>query len=220
MKELLTGLFEHQTLSRPDARQLMDAIGKGDLNDAQIASLITTYRMRNISIDELLGFRDSLLDRKVSVDTRGYRPIDIVGTGGDGKNTFNISTCACFVVAGAGFHVAKHGNSGASSISGASNVLAHHGVCFPADNDRLMKSLEQSGVMYMHAPLFNDALKHVADVRKALGIRSFFNLLGPLVNPALPAYQLLGVYNLPMMRLYNYVYQRGETRYAVVHSLL
>ena len=171
------------------------------------------------SIDELLGFRDSLLDRKVSVDTRGYRPIDIVGTGGDGKNTFNISTCACFVVAGAGFHVAKHGNSGASSISGASNVLAHHGVCFTADNDRLMKSLEQSGVMYMHAPLFNDALKHVADVRKALGIRSFFNLLGPLVNPALPAYQLLGVYNLPMMRLYNYVYQRGETRYAVVHSL-
>ena len=136
MKELLTGLFEHQTLSRPDARQLMDAIGKGDLNDAQIASLITTYRMRNISIDELLGFRDSLLDRKVSVDTRGYRPIDIVGTGGDGKNTFNISTCACFVVAGAGFHVAKHGNSGARSISGASHVLAQPGVCFTAENDR------------------------------------------------------------------------------------
>lgn len=219
MKAILNRLFEYQNLSASEATELLLKTGRGEYNDAEIASLITAFQMRNISIDELLGFRTALLEMMIPVDLKGYRPIDIVGTGGDGKNTFNISTCACFVVAGAGFPVAKHGNGGASSVSGASNVLEYHRVRFSADNDRLMRSLDGCGVMYLHAPLFNKAMKRVAPIRKSLGMRSFFNILGPLVNPARPPYQLLGVYNLPMMRLYNYVYQRGETTYAIVHSL-
>lgn len=219
MKNTLYKLFDHQYLGKDEARTILQHIASGAYNDAQIASLITVFLMRSISVDELTGFREALLDMRVPVDLSEYKPIDIVGTGGDGKNTFNVSTAACFVVAGAGYHVVKHGNYGATSVSGASNVMENHGVKFSADVGQLRRSLDESGIAYLHAPLFNPALKAVAPVRKSLGVRSFFNMLGPLVNPVIPAYQLLGVYSLPLLRLYSYTYQVNETRYAVVHSL-
>ena len=156
---------------------------------------------------------------RVPVDLSEFSPIDIVGTGGDGKNTFNISTAACFTVAGAGFPVVKHGNYGATSVSGASNVMEQHGVKFTNDVDKLRRSMERCNIAYLHAPLFNPALKAVAPVRKSLAVRTFFNMLGPLVNPVLPSYQLLGVYNLPLLRLYSYTYQASNIKFAVVHSL-
>ena len=219
MRQLLYRLFEHQYLGKEEARNILQDIARGCYDDAQIASLITVFLMRSISVEELTGFRDALLEMRVPVDLSEYRPIDIVGTGGDGKNTFNISTCSCFVVAGAGYNVVKHGNYGATSVSGASNVMERHGVKFTSDPDKLRMSMETCHIAYLHAPLFNPALKAVAPVRKNLGVRSFFNMLGPLVNPAMPAYQLLGVYNLPLLRLYNYTYQESGTRFAVVHSL-
>ena len=219
MKQLLYRLFEHQYLGREEARVILQNIAEGRYNDAQIASLITVFLMRSISVEELTGFREALLDMRVPIDLAEFKPIDIVGTGGDGKNTFNISTCSCFVVAGAGYNVVKHGNYGATSVSGASNVMEQHGSKFTNNNDQLRRNMEACHITYLHAPLFNPALKAVAPVRKNLGVRSFFNMLGPLVNPAMPAYQLLGVYNLPLLRLYNYTYQESGTRFAVVHSL-
>ena len=219
MKQLLYRLFEHQYLGREEARAILQNIAEGRYNDAQIASLITVFLMRSISVEELTGFREALLDMRVPIDLAEFKPIDIVGTGGDGKNTFNISTCSCFVVAGAGYNVVKHGNYGATSVSGASNVMEQHGLKFTNNNDQLRRNMETCHITYLHAPLFNPALKAVAPVRKNLGVRSFFNMLGPLVNPAMPAYQLLGVYNLPLLRLYNYTYQESGTRFAVVHSL-
>ena len=219
MKDILYRLFEHQYLGRDEAHRILHNIATGCYDDAQIASLITVFLMRNISVDELMGFREALLDMRVPVDLAEYKPIDIVGTGGDGKNTFNISTAACFVVAGAGYKVVKHGNYGATSVSGASNVMQQHGVKFTTDAGQLRRSIEDCNLAYLHAPLFNPALKAVANVRKHLGVRSFFNMLGPLVNPVMPTYQLLGVYNLPLLRLYNYTYQESGTRFAVVHSL-
>lgn len=219
MKQLLYRLFEHQYLGREEARVILQNIAEGRYNDAQIASLITVFLMRSISVEELTGFREALLDMRVPIDLEEFKPIDIVGTGGDGKNTFNISTCSCFVVAGAGYNVVKHGNYGATSVSGASNVMEQHGIKFTNNNDQLRRNMEACHITYLHAPLFNPALKAVAPVRKNLGVRSFFNMLGPLVNPAMPAYQLLGVYNLPLLRLYNYTYQESGTRFAVVHSL-
>lgn len=219
MKQILYKLFEHRYLGRTEARDILQNIVQGKYNDAQIASLITVFLMRNISVEELTGFRDALLEMRIPVDLSEYAPIDIVGTGGDGKNTFNISTAACFVVAGAGYPVVKHGNYGATSVSGASNVMEQHGVKFTSDMSRLRKSMDMCNIAYLHAPLFNSAMKAVASVRKALGVRTFFNMLGPLVNPALPKYQLLGVYNLSLLRLYNYVFQGSDTRFAVVHGL-
>ena len=219
MKDILYRLFEHQYLGQEEARLILQRIAAGEYNDSQIASLITVFLMRNISVEELSGFREALLEMRVPVDLADYKPIDIVGTGGDGKNTFNISTASCFVVAGAGYNVVKHGNYGATSVSGASNVMEQHGVKFTNDTDKLRKSMETCRIAYLHAPLFNPALKAVAAVRKSLGVRSFFNMLGPLVNPALPKYQLLGVYNLSLLRLYNYVFQGSDTRFAVVHGL-
>ena len=219
MKQLLYRLFEHQYLGREEARVILQNIAEGRYNDAQIASLITVFLMRSISVEELTGFREALLDMRVPIDLAEFKPIDIVGTGGDGKNTFNISTCSCFVVAGAGYNVVKHGNYGATSVSGASNVMEQHGIKFTNNNDQLRRNMEACHITYLHAPLFNPALKAVAPVRKNLGVRSFFNMLGPLVNPAMPAYQLLGVYNLPLLRLYNYTYPESGTRFAVVHSL-
>ena len=219
MKQLLYRLFEHQYLGREEARVILQNIAEGRYNDAQIASLITVFLMRSISVEELTGFREALLDMRVPIDLAEFKPIDIVGTGGDGKNTFNISTCSCFVVAGAGYNVVKHGNYGATSVSGASNVMEQHGIKFTNNNDQLRRNMEACHITYLHAPLFNPALKAVAPVRKNLGVRSFFNMLGPLVNPAMPTYQLLGVYNLPLLRLYNYTYQESGTRFAVVHSL-
>lgn len=219
MKQILYKLFEHQYLGRDEARIILQNIAQGKYNDVQVASLITVFLMRNISVEELCGFRDALLEMRIPIDLSEFSPIDIVGTGGDGKNTFNISTAACFTVAGAGFPVVKHGNYGATSVSGASNVMEQHGVKFTSDIDKLRRSMEKCNIAYLHAPLFNPALKAVAPVRKALAVRTFFNMLGPLVNPVLPRYQLLGVYNLPLLRLYSYTYQASNIKFAVVHSL-
>lgn len=219
MKQILYKLFEHQYLGRDEARTILQNIAQGKYNDVQIASLITVFLMRNISVEELSGFREALLEMRIPLNLDEYAPIDIVGTGGDGKNTFNVSTAACFLVAAAGFPVVKHGNYGATSVSGASNVMEQHGVKFTSDADRLRRSMDGCNIAYLHAPLFNPALKAVAPVRKALGVRTFFNMLGPLVNPVLPKYQLLGVYNLPLLRLYTYTYQASNTKFAVVHSL-
>lgn len=219
MKNLLYKMFEHKSLSHNEARDILLKIADGKFNDAQLSAFMTVFLMRSITIDELTGFRDAILERRLPVDFGNTKAIDIVGTGGDGKNTFNISTCTCFVVAGAGRKVVKHGNYGASSVSGASNVLENHGVKFTSDLDRLHKSLDESGVCYLHAPFFSPALKSVAPVRKALGIRNFFNMLGPLVNPVMPRHQLLGVYNLKLQRLYSYIAQQEGIRSAVVHSL-
>lgn len=219
MKQILYRLFEHQYLGREEARKILEEIAAGKYSDTQVAALITVFLMRSISVEELSGFRDALMDMRLNIDLSEYSPIDIVGTGGDGKNTFNISTAACFVVAGAGYPVVKHGNYGATSISGASNVMEMHGVKFSSDRDKLARSIGECGMAYLHAPLFNPALKAVAPVRKSLAVRSFFNLLGPLVNPAKPACQLLGVYNLPLLRLYSYTYQQSGVRFGVVHSM-
>lgn len=219
MKQILYRLFEHQYLGREEARKILGEIAAGRYSDTQVAALITVFLMRSISVEELSGFRDALMEMRLDADLSEFSPIDIVGTGGDGKNTFNISTAACFVVAGAGYPVVKHGNYGATSISGASNVMEMHGVKFTSDRERLARSIGECGMAYLHAPLFNPALKAVAPVRKSLAVRSFFNLLGPLVNPARPAYQLLGVYNLPLLRLYSYTYQQSGVRFGVVHSM-
>lgn len=212
-------MFEHRSLGRDEAREVLLNIADGKYNDAQLAAFMTVFLMRSITIDELSGFRDALLERRLPVDLGEEKAIDIVGTGGDGKNTFNISTATCFVVAGTGRKVVKHGNYGATSVSGASNVLEHHGVKFTAEVDRLRRSLDESGVAYLHAPFFSPALKSVAPVRKALAVRNFFNMLGPLVNPTLPKYQLLGVYNLKLMRLYNYIAESEGINCTIVHSL-
>lgn len=219
MKEILYQLFDYQYLTREQAREVLFSIVKGDVPETQIASLITSFLMRSISVDEILGFRDALLEMRVQADLSDYDPLDIVGTGGDGKNTFNISTTACFVVAGAGYPVVKHGNYGATSISGASNVIESLGVRFTTDRDQLRRSLDSCGLAYLHAPLFSPALKAVAPVRKSLGVRNFFNVLGPLVNPVQPRYQMLGVYSLSMSRLYSYIYQAENKRFSIVHSL-
>ena len=219
MKNLLYRLFEHQYLGREEAQKVLVDIAEGKYNNEQIAALLTVFLMRNISVDELAGFRDALLSMRIPVDLKEYKPIDIVGTGGDGKNTFNISTASCFVLAGAGYPVVKHGNYGATSVSGASNVIEQHGVKFTNDVNKLRKSLDACRFAYLHAPFFNPAMKMVASIRKNLGVRTFFNLLGPLVNPVMPAYQLLGVYNLPLFRLYSYTYQASGTRFCVVHSI-
>ncbi|SFL49962.1 anthranilate phosphoribosyltransferase [Porphyromonadaceae bacterium KH3CP3RA] len=219
MKEILYKLFDYHYLSREEAKEVLFSIVKGDVADTQIASLITSFLMRNISVDEILGFRDALLDMRVGVDLSDYGALDIVGTGGDGKNTFNISTAACFVVAGAGYNVVKHGNYGATSISGASNVIEQQGVKFTTDSDKLRESLDNCHIAYLHAPLFSPALKAVAPVRKSLGVRTFFNVLGPLVNPVQPEFQMLGVYNLGMSRLYGYIYQEEKKKFCIVHSM-
>lgn len=219
MKDLLYRMFEHDNLTREEARTVMLNIADGKYNDSQLAAFMTVFLMRSITTEELAGFRDAILERRLPVDFGGVEAIDIVGTGGDGKNTFNISTASCFVVAGTGRKVVKHGNYGASSVSGASNVLEHHGVKFSSDHDVLARSLEESGVCYLHAPFFSPALKSVANVRKSLAVRTFFNMLGPLVNPVIPRHQLLGVYNLKLMRLYNYIAQNEGIECTVVHSL-
>jgi anthranilate phosphoribosyltransferase len=219
MKEILYKLFDYHYLSREEAKEVLFVIVKGDVPDTQVASLITSFLMRSISVDEILGFRDALLDMRVAVDLTDYAALDIVGTGGDGKNTFNISTASCFVVAGAGYNVVKHGNYGATSISGASNVIEQQGVKFTTDSDQLRRSLDECHIAYLHAPLFSPALKAVAPVRKSLGVRSFFNILGPLVNPVQPGHQMLGVYNLAMSRFYSYIFQEEKKKFCIVHSL-
>lgn len=220
MKQILNRLFTHQYLDRTEAKDVMTRMAAGKYNESQIAAFISVYLMRSISIDEFMGFTDALLDLRTNVDElQAYNPIDIVGTGGDNKNTFNISTLSCFTVAAAGYKVAKHGNYGATSVSGASNVMEQHGVKFTSDVSKLEKSLEKTNIAFLHAPLFNDALKVVAPVRKALGVRTFFNMLGPVVNPIRPKRSVLGVFNLKMARMYYYMYQQTDVDYAIIHGL-
>jgi anthranilate phosphoribosyltransferase len=219
MKKILQYLFEHKTLTRELSRDILTRIARGEYNDSEMAAFITVFLMRSITIDELQGFRDALLDLCVRVDLDGVDTIDIVGTGGDGKNTFNISTLSCFIVAGTGHKVAKHGNYGASSISGASNVMEQLGYVFKNDTGRLKKEVDVAGICFLHAPLFHPALKTVGPIRKQLGIRTFFNMLGPMVNPAFPTTQLVGVYSLEMARIYNYLLQQTAGRFTIIHSL-
>ncbi len=220
MKQILNRLFEHQYLNRDEAKEVLTKMAAGEYNDSQIAAFISVFLMRSISTDEFFGFRDALLSLCTDVTSlQKYDPVDIVGTGGDNKNTFNISTLSCFVVASAGYKVAKHGNYGATSVSGASNVMEQHGMKFTSDVDKLEKSLDQCNIAYLHAPLFNDAMKVVAPVRKALRVRTFFNMLGPVVNPVKPKKNVLGVFNLKMARLYYYIYQDTDSDYTVLHSL-
>jgi anthranilate phosphoribosyltransferase len=194
-------------------------IGKAIYNEHEITAFMTVYLMRSITIEELQGFRDALLELCVPIDLNGHAVLDIVGTGGDGKNTFNISTLACFIVAGAGQKVAKHGNYGASTISGASNVMEQLGYKFKNNVDQLKREVEEANICFMHAPMFHPALKTVGPIRKNLGMRTFFNMLGPMVNPAKPAYQLVGVYNLEMARVYNYLLQQTGGAFTIIHSL-
>lgn len=219
MKKILQFLFEHKTLSREQAKDVLVNIGKGVYNEHEITAFMTVYLMRSITIDELQGFRDALLELCVPVDFNEFNTIDIVGTGGDGKNTFNISTLSCFIVAGTGQKVAKHGNYGASSISGASNVMEQMGYKFKNDNDRLKKEIDEANICFLHAPLFHPALKTVGPIRKNLAMRTFFNMLGPMVNPANPKYQLVGVFNLEMARIYNYLLQQTERSFTIIHGL-
>lgn len=219
MKTILPRLFNHEELTAEESKQILLNISREMYSEAQIAALLTVFQMRSITVDELAGFREALMETRIPIDFAPYRPIDIVGTGGDGKNTFNISTCASFVVAGAGYKVAKHGNYGATSVSGASNVIEQHGVRFTNNPDILKRSMEECNIAYLHAQLFNPAMKFVGPVRKALGVRTLFNLLGPLVNPCQPAYQLLGVADLAQMRLYTNVFYRLGIDFAVVNSL-
>ena len=219
MKKILQYLFEYKTLSREQAKEALMNISKGAYNDYEITAFATAYLMRSITVNELQGFCDALLELCVKIDFSEYELIDIVGTGGDGKNTFNISTLACFIVAGAGLKVAKHGNYGASTISGASNVMEQLGYTFKSDSAKLKAELDKANICFLHAPLFHPALKTVAPMRKQFGLRTFFNMLGPLINPVHPAFQLLGVYSLEIARLYNYVLQKTDRTYAIVFSL-
>jgi anthranilate phosphoribosyltransferase len=219
MKKILQQLFEYKTLSRADAEKVMINIANGMYSDAEIASFITVYLMRSITIEELQGFQDALLQLATAVDLGDEPLMDIVGTGGDGKNTFNISTLSCFIVAGTGQKVAKHGNYGATSVSGSSNVMEQLGYRFSNNQDQLKAELESANICFLHAPLFHPALKVVAGIRKNLAVRTFFNMLGPMVNPAKPAYQLVGVYNLEMARIYNYMLQQGTSQFTIIHSL-
>lgn len=219
MKKILKHLFEHKTLSREQAKEVMLNIPKGVYNETEITAFITVYLMRSITIEELQGFRDGLLELAITVNMNGYKVMDIVGTGGDGKNTFNISTLACFIVAGAGKKVAKHGNYGATSVSGASNVMENLGYKFKNNEGQLLNEVEKTNFCFLHAPQFHPALKAVAQIRKNIGFRTFFNMLGPMVNPANPEYQLVGVYNLEMARIYNYLLQPSGKPFVIIHGL-
>jgi anthranilate phosphoribosyltransferase len=219
MKKILQYLFEHKTLSRIKAKEILLGISNNQYNDSEITAFITIYLMRSITIEELHGFRDALLELSVKVKLTGGKIMDIVGTGGDGKNSFNISTLACFIVAGANQKVAKHGNYGASTISGASNVMEQLGYRFKNDNAALQKELDATNICFLHAPMFHPALKVVGPIRKNLGVRTFFNMLGPMVNPASPDFQLVGVYNLEMARIYNYLLQQTGKPFTIIHSL-
>ncbi|AUS06032.1 anthranilate phosphoribosyltransferase [Pseudotamlana carrageenivorans] len=219
MKDVLNRLINHETLSSEEAKQVLVNISKGMYNQSQIVCFLSVYMMRSITLNELSGFRDALLDLCIAVDLNAYNPIDLCGTGGDGKDTFNISTLASFITAGAGVHVAKHGNYGVSSSCGSSNVMEHLGIKFSNDVDFLKRSIEQAGICVLHAPLFHPAMKEVGPIRKELGVKTFFNMLGPMVNPAFPKNQMVGVFNLELQRLYGYLYQKTDKNYSIIHAL-
>lgn len=219
MKKILNHLFENKSFSREEAKAILVSMAQGEFNSSQIAAFLTAYAMRNITVDELQGFRDAMLNLCLKVNFEGYDLIDLCGTGGDGKDTFNISTLASFVVAGAGYKVAKHGNYGVSSGCGSSNVMEYLGYKFTSDEGELKRDLDTAGICFLHAPLFNPAMKIVAPIRRELGIKTFFNMLGPMVNPSQPKYQMVGVFSLELARLYAYLYQGLERQYTILHAL-
>ena len=219
MKETLNKLINHDILTKEDAKQILVNIAKGDYNTSQIAAFLTVYMMRSITIEELEGFRDALLELCLAVDLSAYNPVDLCGTGGDGKDTFNISTLASFITAGAGVKVTKHGNYGVSSKCGSSNVMEFLGIKFSNEVGFLEKSIDEAGICVLHAPLFHPAMKNVAPIRKELGVKTFFNMLGPMVNPAFPKNQMVGVFNLELARMYGYLYQNTDKNYTVLHAL-
>ncbi len=219
MKQILNKLFEHQTLSHTEAKEVLIAIAKETFNQAHLAAFLTVFRMRPITVSELSGFREALLELAVKVDLSDFNTIDLCGTGGDGKNTFNISTLTSFIVAGTGNKVAKHGNYSVSSASGSSNMLEYLGYKFTNDETTLKRQLEKANICFLHAPLFHPAMKAVGPVRKELGIKTFFNMLGPLVNPSQPQNQLVGVFNLEVARCYNYLLQNVDLNYGILYAL-
>lgn len=219
MKETLNKLINHEILPKEEAKQILVNIAKGEYNPSQIAAFLTVYMMRSITIEELEGFRDALLELCLAVDLSDYDPIDLCGTGGDGKDTFNISTLASFVTAGAGVKVTKHGNYGVSSKCGSSNVMEFLGIKFSNDADFLKKSIEEAGICVLHAPLFHPAMKNVGPIRRELAVKTFFNMLGPMVNPAFPKNQMVGVFNLELARMYGYLYQNTDKKFTVLHAL-
>lgn len=219
MKTILNRLIQHETLSKEEAKSVLVNISNGIYNPSQIASFLTAFMMRSITIDELSGFREALLELCIAIDLSDYNAIDLCGTGGDGKDTFNISTLASFVTAGAGINVAKHGNYGVSSISGSSNVMENLGIKFSNDKGFLEKCIDQTGICVLHAPLFHPAMKNVAPIRKELAVKTFFNMLGPMVNPSFPKNQLVGVFSLELARMYAYLYQNTNTNFTILHSL-
>ncbi|MDF2517852.1 MAG: anthranilate phosphoribosyltransferase [Sphingobacterium sp.] len=219
MKEILAHLFEYKTFSRQEAYEILTNIAKGKYDSHQIAAFMTAYGMRSIRVEELGGFRDAMYDLCLKLDFEGYNLIDLCGTGGDGKNTFNISTIASFVTAGAGYQVAKHGNIGVSSSCGSSNVMEYLGYQFTNDKAELRRQLDEANICFLHAPLFHPAMKTVAPIRRALGVKTFFNMLGPLTNPANPKFQSVGVFSLELARLYGYLYQNTNKQYSIIHAL-
>lgn len=219
MKDVLNKLFKYQSLSKNEAFEILSNLATGKYNQSQMAAFLTVYLMRSITVEELEGFRDAMLELCVRVPADDYNAIDLCGTGGDGKNTFNISTISSFVVAGAGQTVTKHGNYGVSSVSGSSNVLESMGAKFTNDIDTIRKSLDKANICFLHAPLFHPAMKNVGPVRRELGVKTFFNMLGPMVNPAFPKNQLVGVFSLELARLYGYLYQNTDKNFVILHSL-
>lgn len=219
MKDILNQLFEGQPLTTQQAKKTLIDIAKGNYNSAQITAFITSYMIQKITVAELMGFREALLELCIAIDLTDYSPIDLCGTGGDGKNAFNISTISSFVVAGAGVPVTKHGNYGVSSLCGSSNVLEYLGVQFTNDAFLLKKQIESTNLCFLHAPLFHPALKNMAPIRKELGLKTFFNILGPMVNPSQPKYQMVGVFSLDLLRMYAEIYQNMQKKFTIVHSL-
>lgn len=219
MKDILNRLINHEILSKNEAKDILVNISNGQYNSSQISAFLTVYMMRSITVAELEGFRDALLELCVAVDLSAYNPIDLCGTGGDGKDTFNISTISSFVAAGAGIKVTKHGNYGVSSTCGSSNVMEYLGIKFSNDKNYLTRSIEETGICVLHAPLFHPAMKNVAPIRRDLAVKTFFNMLGPMVNPAFPTNQLVGVFNLELARMYGYLYQNGDKNFTILHAL-
>jgi anthranilate phosphoribosyltransferase len=219
MKTILNKLYKHKKLSKLEAKQVLIDIASEKYNDVHLASFMTVFMMRPITVEELAGFREALIELAIKVDLSDYNTIDIVGTGGDGKDTFNISTLTSFIVAGTGQKVAKHGNDSVSSKSGSSDMLESFGYEFTNDENTLKKHLEKANICFLHAPKFHPAMKAVGPTRKALALKTFFNILGPLVNPSSPQNQLLGTFNLEIARLYNYILQEENTNYGIVHTL-
>jgi anthranilate phosphoribosyltransferase len=219
LQPILKKLFDYQTLSRDEAREILANITAEVYSKSEVVAFLSVYMMRPVTVEELSGFRDALLELCRPVDLSGFNTIDLCGTGGDGKNTFNISTLASFVTAGAGVQVAKHGNYGVSSGCGSSNMMEHLGYQFTNDNDLLRRQLDKAGICFLHAPLFHPAMKAVAPIRRELGIKTFFNMLGPLVNPSKPGSQLVGVFDLELARLYQYMYQQEEKQFSIIHSV-